>query len=358
MVIPVLATTAVLCLAAAASWGRSARYRHRVWSALDSSDADEAAISLAWANYRKDVHTASFYAIVGVSVGALAATDPPEAAALLGVLAVPAVVSLWLWRPFVEEARLAQSRIGMERRAVEVLDQEERAPRLWAQRLAPESLPDLVGFEIGRVYQPGTGVMAGDFYDLFRLTPTRVAAVIGDVAGHGIEASITAFQAKYLLRVFLRQFRDPAQAVEELNKQMSALGRDEEFISLVVVVFDTRAGTLRYTSAGHPAAWLWHERELQPLRATGPLVMLAPDGEYFSRELRLDTEDLCLLYTDGLAEARDGEALFGEDRIAQHVRRDPGVGADVLCKSLLEAARDFSSGPITDDVAILAIRRE
>jgi phosphoserine phosphatase RsbU/P len=358
MVIPVLAATGLLCLAAAASWGRSARYRHRVWRTLDSSDADEAAISLAWAVYRKDLHTAVFYAIAGVAVGALAAVDPPDAAALLGVLAVPAVISIAQWQAFVSEARLAQSRIGMERRAVEVLDQEERAPRMWAERLAPESLPDLVGFEVGRVYQAGQGAMAGDFYDLFRLTPTRVAAVIGDVSGHGIEASITAFQAKYLLRVFLRQFRDPAQAVDELNKQMSALGRDEEFISLVVVVFDTRAGTLRYTSAGHPAAWLWHERELQPLRATGPLLMLASESEYFSREIRLDTEDLCLLYTDGLAEARDGEHLFGEDRIAQVVRRDPGMAADVMCKSLLETARDFSNGPISDDVAILAIRRE
>ena len=64
------------------------------------------------------------------------------------------------------------------------------------------------------------------------------------------------------------------------------------------------------------------------------------------------------LYTDGLAEARDGDTLFGEDRIANTLRRDPGVAPDVLCKSLLEAARDFSSGPLTDDVAILAIRRE
>ncbi len=94
-----------------------------------------------------------------------------------------------------------------------------------------------------------------------------MAAVIGDVTGHGIEASITAFQAKYLLRVFLRQFRDPAQALEELNTQMSALERIEEFISLCVVVFDTEAGTLRFASAGHPAAWLWHDREVRPLRS-------------------------------------------------------------------------------------------
>ena len=47
----------------------------------------------------------------------------------------------------------------------------------------------------------------------------------------------------------------------------------------------------------------------------------------------------------------------GEERIANAVRRDPGVSADVLCKSLLAAARDFASAPLTDDVAILAIRR-
>jgi serine phosphatase RsbU (regulator of sigma subunit) len=138
---------------------------------------------------------------------------------------------------------------------------------------------------------------------------------------------------------------------------MSAVGRNEEFISLCVAVFDTSAGTLRYASAGHPAAWLWHEREVQPLRSTGPLVMLDPRGDYVSREIRLDPNDLLLVYTDGLAEARNGDQLFGEERVANALRRDPGVSADVLCKSLLEAAVDFASGPITDDVAILAIRR-
>ncbi|HEY5153310.1 MAG TPA: PP2C family protein-serine/threonine phosphatase, partial [Acidimicrobiales bacterium] len=112
-----------------------------------------------------------------------------------------------------------------------------------------------------------------------------------------------------------------------------------------------------FASAGHPAIWLWHEREVRPLRATGPLLMMDPKGTYVSREIRLDPNDLCLLYTDGLAEARSGDQLFGEERIAAQLRRDPGVSPDVLCKTLLEAARDFASGPITDDVAILAIRR-
>jgi serine phosphatase RsbU (regulator of sigma subunit) len=223
--------------------------------------------------------------------------------------------------------------------------------------LAPEDLPEFPGFEVGRVYEAGSGLMAGDFYDLFQIGPNRLAAVIGDVSGHGIDASITAFQVKYLLRVFLRQYRDPAQAVEELNAVLSAQNRGDEFVSLCVTVFDETAGTLRFASAGHPPAWLWHDGELRPLRATGPLLTLDPAGEYSSFEVPLDTGDLLLLYTDGLSEARAGEQLFGEERIANAVRRDPGMSADTLCKSLLEAARDFATAPLGDDVAILAIRK-
>ena len=355
---PVLALVAVAALVAAVVWGRSAQRMQRVWQRIADDLGPEAdATVLARSSYRKELHTVTLYAVLAVAASVAAVLDASWAVNLFIVVLIPVGLSVVYGRDFRREARLAEDRSLLERRAEEVLSQEELAPRRWAARLAPEDLPDFAGFELGRVYQAGTGLMAGDFYDVFRVAPSRIAAVIGDVTGHGIEPSITAFQAKYLLRVFLRQFRDPAQALEELNRQMSALERVEEFISICVVVFDTEAATLRVASAGHPAAWLWHDREVRPLRATGPLLMLDPDGVYSSREIPLETGDLLLLYTDGLAEARAGEQLFGEDRVANTLRRDPGVPPDVLCKSLLEAARDFATEPMTDDVAILAIKR-
>jgi len=355
---PVLALVAVAALVAAVVWGRSAQRMQRVWQRIADDLGPEAdATVLARSSYRKELHTVTLYAVLAVAASVAAVIDASWAVNVFIVVLIPVGLSILYGRDFRREARLAEDRSLLERRAEEVLSQEELAPRRWAARLAPEDLPDFAGFELGRVYQAGTGLMAGDFYDVFRVAPNRIAAVIGDVTGHGIEPSITAFQAKYLLRVFLRQFRDPAQALEELNRQMSALERVEEFISICVVVFDTQAATLRVASAGHPAAWLWHDREVRPLRATGPLLMLDPDGVYSSREIPLETGDLLLLYTDGLAEARAGEQLFGEDRVANTLRRDPGVPPDVLCKVLLEAARDFATEPMTDDVAILAIKR-
>ncbi|MEO7428374.1 MAG: PP2C family protein-serine/threonine phosphatase [Acidimicrobiales bacterium] len=355
---PILAVVAVAALVAALVWGRSAQRFQRVWQRIGDELGPEAdATVLARSAYRKELHTVTLYAVIAIASAVAAASKVREADYLFAFVLIPVGLSLVYGKDFRREARLAEDRISLERRAEEVLSQEELAPRRWAARLAPEDLPDFQGFELGRVYQAGTGHMAGDFYDVFRVAPTRIAAVIGDVTGHGIEPSITAFQAKYLLRVFLRQFRDPAQALEELNRQMSSLERAEELISICVVVFDTEASTLRVASAGHPPGWLWHDREVRGLRATGPLLMLDPNGTYTSREIPLAVGDLLLLYTDGLAEARAGDQLFGEDRVANMLRRDPGVAPDVLCKSLLEAARDFATEPMTDDVAILAIRR-
>ncbi|HTW07407.1 MAG TPA: PP2C family protein-serine/threonine phosphatase, partial [Acidimicrobiales bacterium] len=130
----------------------------------------------------------------------------------------------------------------------------------------------------------------------------------------------------------------------------------EDMVSVCIVVFDTQAGTLRHASAGHPPAFIWHDSEIQPLAATGPLLALDPRATYFSRDMTIDIGDVVVLYTDGLTEARSGGQLFGEDRVAHLVRRDPGQDTAIICKTLLEAARDFSS-PLVDDVAIMAIRR-
>jgi serine phosphatase RsbU (regulator of sigma subunit) len=353
-----LAAATVAVVAAAFIWGRSAQRLRRAAGRIEVGQGRHTEVSrLARISYRKDIHAAALYGLAAIGLGADVVTDAGWADGLRALIIVPVLASIYYARGIWSHARLTESRSQLEQRAQEVLVQEALAPKRWAARLAPEIVPEFPGFEVGTLYEAGTGAMAGDFFDVFRTSPSRIAAVIGDVAGHGIEPSITAFQAKYLLRVFLRQFRDPGQALEELNTQITGMGRGEEFISMCVVVLDTDTSTLRYASAGHPPGFLWHGGEVLPLRTTGPLISLIPDAEYSSREVPLALGDVLLLYTDGLGEARSGESLFGEERIAAHLRRDPNVNPAVLCKSLVEAAEDFASQPITDDIAILALRR-
>jgi serine phosphatase RsbU (regulator of sigma subunit) len=352
------AIAALICAGAAAVWIRSTIFRRQVSNRLSGESIDPDLWRLADEEYRRDFQSALFASLGAVALTVLFFSEIDGIAAFASALiAVSPAVTLIRRRRLAEVARISADRSEIEKKAREVLTQEELAPLQWAARLAPSDFPDLPGFEIGQAYQAGSGAMAGDFYDVFKIDEHRVGAVIGDVTGHGIEPSITALQAKYLLRTFLIQFRDPGQALEQLNAQMSELVRGDEFISLCVLVVDTEAETLRYASAGHPAAFVWHGSEVRPLGATGPLLMLDPTAPYHSREMAWDQDDLAVLYTDGLAEARNGDALFGEDGVANMIRRDPTASPDVLTKVLVEAARDFAGGPIGDDVAVLVLRR-
>ncbi len=352
------ALAAIVCALAAVAWIRATVRRHQVSSRLAGEQVDPNLWRLAQNDYRRDLQMAVFTGLAALALVVVAIVGigfwPSFLVSLLGL---PAAVALMNRSAQAEIARISADRVEVERKAREVLTQKDLAPLQWAARLAPSQLPELPNFEIGQAYQAGSGAMAGDFYDVFKIDEVRVGAVIGDVTGHGIEPSITALQAKYLLRAFLIQFRDPGQALEQLNAQMSVLERGEEFISLCIMVFDTEAETLRFASAGHPAAFVWHGGEVRPLGATGPLLMLDPTAPYHSKEMAWELDDVAVLYTDGLAEARNGEVLFGEDGIAGMIRRDPTATPDVLTKVLVEAARDFAGGPIADDVAVLVLRR-
>ncbi|MFN8051102.1 MAG: PP2C family protein-serine/threonine phosphatase [Acidimicrobiales bacterium] len=334
---------------------RAAALRYRTVRKLDDSSAD--VLQLSGGAIAHDLHTAGLYLTIGLAVGVVAVTGRASGWYFMGVIALPVIVSLWLARYARRDARLTEARLRLEKRAQEMLQQTDTAPARWAERLAPAEMPATPGYEIGTVHEAVSGVMSGDLVDVFHLPSGRLCCVVGDVSGHDVEASITALQTKFLLRSYLRRYRDPGQALEELNRQVSDYERPEEFVSLCVMVFDGEAATMRYASAGHPPAWLSHDREVRALRATGPVLMMDPSATFLSKEIPFEKGDLVVSLSDGVAEARSGSQFFGEERIAAVVRRFDTAAPDELCREVVGAAQEFSSGPITDDITVLAVRR-
>jgi len=365
----VLFVVGVGSLLAALLWGRSAmrlvRSHQNIVQFLlrhegEGSDRGRESLMVARSAYLKSFHLTFLYLAAGSACIAASLLPARWAAWPFAALGVMVAVTFGAGGRLMREPRLIEARATLEHRAEQVLSQQQLAPMRWSERLAPEKLPAVEGFEIAHYYQAGAGAMAGDFYDVFPVSPGRLVVAVGDVTGHGVDPSITAFQVKNLLRVYVRQYRDPGQAMEELNATVTAQGmaggRSEEMVSVCLVVFDQLPGTIRFSSAGHPPAWLLHEGGLRSLRATGPILGLDPKASYFSREIVMSDGDVLLLYTDGLVEARSGEELFGEDRVAAALARDPRQSMEALCKGLVDAAQDFAGGPFFDDVAVLAIR--
>jgi hypothetical protein len=164
---PILALVAVSSLVAAVVWARSTRRLEVVWRRVEAERGPDADVTvLARSAFRKDLHTTCLYAALAIAAAGVVAAGERIPSLLFALILIPVALSVAFGRDFAREARLAEDRSTIERKAEEVLSQEELAPKRWAARLAPEDLPDFAGFELGRVYQAGTGMMAGDFYEV------------------------------------------------------------------------------------------------------------------------------------------------------------------------------------------------
>src|SRR5205085_9681874 len=84
--------------------------------------------------------------------------------------------------------------------------------------LLPSGHPDVVGLEVGEVYEPSSRVdVGGDVYDFVELSDGRLAVVLGDVTGHGVEATADMAMAKFVFRSLSREHPEPSDFLARAN---------------------------------------------------------------------------------------------------------------------------------------------
>jgi serine phosphatase RsbU (regulator of sigma subunit)/anti-sigma regulatory factor (Ser/Thr protein kinase) len=258
-----------------------------------------------------------------------------------------------------EDLRFAED---LARRAAIAVDnarlytQEHHAVVTLQQSLLPRQLPDIHGMEFAARYLPATSELdvGGDWYDAIALGDGNVGIVIGDVAGHGLEAAAVMGQFRNALRAYALDGRGPAAAVERLNR-LTRTFEQNDMATLVYGEFDATSNNMSFVRAGHPPPLLrGPDGRVTAVNGQGSLpVGVSPSAHYEASVVELTPDTTLLLYTDGLVERR-GEAL--EDGIArlERVLADAPAPLEALCDHVIEAAAPDRER--ADDIALLAIR--
>ncbi|HEY6149290.1 MAG TPA: SpoIIE family protein phosphatase, partial [Gaiellaceae bacterium] len=224
--------------------------------------------------------------------------------------------------------------------------------------LLPRSRPELPGLDIGAVYEPSTRVeVGGDVYDFLELADGRLAVVLGDVTGHGIDAAADMAMAKFVFRSLAREHPEPGDFLAASNEVVLGEIAPGKFITLLYLTVDPRSGEVACASAGHPSP-----RVVRPglapegIDVAGLALGIESGQRYAPVHLRLEQDAVVVLYTDGLPEARRAGELYGEKRLNDALLVHVDRSAQEIAEALVQDCRDFA-GELSDDLAVVVLKR-
>ena len=226
------------------------------------------------------------------------------------------------------------------------------------QSLLPRERPSIAGLEVGAVYESAAQVdVGGDVFDFLELPDGRLAVVLGDVTGHGIDATADMAMAKFVFRSLAREHSEPSAFLAAANEVVVGEIAIGKFITMAYVTVDP-AGAVLCASAGHPVPRLVAPDGAVTGLACGGLALGIDAAQSYEQvSAQLVSGGTVVLYTDGVIESRSGRELFGLERLDQVLSENAGRSAQEIADAVLAACRSFAGGDLPDDCAIVAIRR-
>jgi PAS domain S-box-containing protein len=249
-----------------------------------------------------------------------------------------------------ERALLAtRERLAMERRAVDVL----------RDTLIRPHFPGVAGFQLAARYVAAENDLeiGGDWYDAFLLPDGRLLVTVGDVSGHGVDASRLMAKIRHATRAYACVDDDLGVLVERLDGFVTLFADEGQIATTLVARVEPQTGKFDLVSAGHPPALIVRGGDAELVEQPSSQLLGAPSARDAVTPIRgtIEAGESLLLFTDGLVERRTEHLDEGLERLRVGLSKHGGVDADALCDAAIDVC--LAGRTRADDVCILALHR-
>ena len=232
----------------------------------------------------------------------------------------------------------------------------ERAREI-QQRLLPTEIPQIPGYEVSGISEPARHV-GGDYFDVLRLSDSKLLVSIADVVGKGMPAALLMSNVQATVKTLASEDVSPGYVCDRANRIICSNVSPGKFITFFVAILDSASSRLTYANAGHNAPILFRpDSPEQLLEAGGPVLGVFPEAHYDQGEVELFSGDRILLFTDGVTEVPGpDDDEFGERRLIDLVKNTVTPTAEDLQQTVKIRVSEFCRGNFLDDVTVVAIR--
>ncbi len=259
---------------------------------------------------------------------------------------------------------LTTRRVGTAVDNIRLYAREHRLAETLQRAMLPEQA-EVDGLDVWSYYAPNVvyAQVGGDWYDVLQISDDVVGIVIGDVAGHDVEAAAAMGQLRSVVRAYAYEFTDPGTVLGRVDQLVGGM-RIPRSAGLVLTTLTRQKSvdggsdgaapcwSIAYSRAGHLPALLVRAGEVRQLSGGGGSLIGFGRTERTTAREELRPGDVLVFYTDGLIERRDRALRDGVAALEAIAAGVGAIDAAGIGEELLAGLADHPE----DDIAVVVVR--
>ncbi len=229
------------------------------------------------------------------------------------------------------------------------------------QSFLPDAAPVLPGIDLQGFNLPAAEV-GGDFYDFIPVGEENWGLVIADVSGKGVPAALFMALSRTLIRASAAHNPDPSESIREANRNIYLDSKTSMFVTLFYAILNPRKNTLTFVNAGHnpPLLFGTAKEGITLLKAKGIALGVLDEIELESVEVRMNSGNVAVLYTDGVTEAaNEHDQEYGVARLEKVIEASRHLSAKGIIEAIVQDVTAFAgTRPQFDDITLMVLKIE
>jgi sigma-B regulation protein RsbU (phosphoserine phosphatase) len=253
---------------------------------------------------------------------------------------------------------LENQRLFLEELEKQKIEEELEIARDIQNNLLPRKTPSFSHFDISAANISSRQV-GGDYYDIIPLDNNNFCIVIADVVGKGVPAALLMANLQAFLKVICKQGMQLHEATELINDLVSENITDGKFITFFWALLNDEGMSINYVNAGHNPPLLIRNDEIRKLNKGGMILgVMKTISPYDSELIYLQKDDVIVLFTDGISEARNiNDEEFSDERLEKLILQLSNKSAKEILSSIQKEVKNFAYGTVqSDDITLMVLK--
>lgn len=241
---------------------------------------------------------------------------------------------------------------------IKIHDKEMDVASSLQQTMLKPQIPQFDSIQIGAISVPAQRV-SGDYFNLIDHNDGTMSFAVADVIGKGIPAALAMSMIKFGMDSYGHS-QIPSDGLKRLNRVVEKNVNQNMFVTMFYGLYEEINNMLYYSSAGHEPGYIYRDQtgEFEEMTERGIVLGVNKHTRYKQSEIKIELQDMIIVFTDGVTELRDQQNEFIKTKdllnmIKEHKQLHPQDIVQILYEELVKLQNPNKR----DDLTILIVKR-